>query len=115
MANPFGPITPPEPFIDKYGGYQTGLIGFFNNVIRLLIAVAGIWGFINSILAGFGFMSAAGDPKKVSLAWAKIWQSLLGLLIIAGSFVLAAIFGYLLFGDTTAILQPKIYGPASTP
>ena len=111
MANPFGPITPPEPFQTKYGGYETGLIGFLNNIIRLLIAVAGIWGFINLILAGFGFMSAAGDPKKVSLAWAKIWQSLIGLLIIAGSFVLAAIFGHLLFGDATAILQPKIYGP----
>ncbi len=109
--SPFGPITPP-PFIEKYGVLEKfGLIKFFNNVLRLLIAVAGLYAFLNFIIAGYQFMSAGGDPKAVQNAWAKIWQSLLGLLIIVGSFVLAAIFGYLLFGDATAILKPKIYGP----
>jgi len=56
-------------------------------------------------------MSAGGDPKAVSNAWARIWKSLIGLVIIVGSFVLAGIFGYLLFDDATAILRPKIYGP----
>lgn len=112
MANDIiGPITPPE-FIEKYGGVKAGgLIAFLNNILRLMIAVAGIYGFLNLVIAGYGFMSAGGDPKAVGRAWAKIWQSLIGLLIIVGSFVLAAIFGYLLFGDATAILQPKIYGP----
>jgi len=31
--------------------------------------------------------------------------------IMAGSFVLAALIGWLIFGDATAILNPKIYGP----
>lgn len=110
--DPFGKIVPPEPFTpEKYGGYETGLIAFFNNILRLMIAVAGIYGFLNLVIAGYGFMSAGGDPKAVGRSWAKIWQSLIGLLIIVGSFVLAAIFGYLLFGDATAILKPKIYGP----
>lgn len=112
MADPFGKITPPAPFTpEKYGGYQTGLIAFLNNVLRLAIMAAGLYAFLNLIIAGYGFISAGGDPKAVSNAWAKIWQSLLGLLIILGSFVLAGIFGYLLFGDATAILRPKIYGP----
>lgn len=108
-----GKITPPE-FITKYGGAfgsPGGLIKFLNNIIRLLIAVGGIWAFINLILAGYGFLSAGDDTKKVEAAWQKIWQSMLGLLFILGSFVLAAIFGYLLFGDAGAILNPKIYGP----
>ena len=109
--NPFGQIVPPEPFASKYGGYETGLISFLNNILRLMIGVAGIYAFLNFIIAGYGFMSAGGDPKAVGRAWSKIWQSLLGLLIIVGSFVLAGIFGYLLFGDATAILKPKIYGP----
>lgn len=88
-----------------------GLLQFLNNIIKLLIVIAGLYAFINLILAGYQFMSAGGEPKEVEKAWAKIWQSLIGLLIIAGSFLLAAIFGWLLFKDPTAILVPKIYTP----
>jgi len=109
--SPFGPINPPEPFATKYGSFETGLISFFNNVLRLAIMAAGLYALLNLIIAGYGFMSAGGDPKGIANAWARIWKSLLGLLIIVASFVLAAIFGYLLFGEPTAILQPKIYGP----
>jgi hypothetical protein len=108
----FGTITLPKTF--KYGVLTReggGLIGFLNNIIRLLIVVGGLWAFLNLILAGYGFLSAGDDPKKMTAAWQKIWQSMMGVLFILGSFVLAAIFGYLLFGDPTAILNPKIYGP----
>ena len=107
----FGPITPPEFFTGDYGN-PGGLIIFLNNILRLLVAVAGIYGLLNFILAGYQFMTASDDPKSISNAWAKIWRTLVGLLIIAVSFVLAAILGYLLFGNARAILQPKIYGPA---
>lgn len=95
----------------KYGGVQTGLIPFFSNVLRLVFAVAGIYAFINLILAGYGYMSAGGDAKAVSKAWDRIWQTLIGLAIIAGSFVIAALIGYLFFGDPMFMLQPSIYGP----
>jgi hypothetical protein len=113
----FGNITNPLQQINPGGGYgelsEGGLINLLNNILRLMVAVAGIWAFLNLILAGYQFMSAGGDAKKVEEAWGKIWQSLVGLLIIVGSFVLAAIFGYLLFGDAAAILNPKIYGPGT--
>jgi hypothetical protein len=116
MIQIIGKITPP-PFIEKYGDLSSssegpgGLIKFLNNLIRLLIVVGGIWAFINLILAGYGFLSAGDDPKKMEAAWAKIWQSLIGLLFILGSFILASLFGWLLFGDAGAILNPKIYVP----
>ena len=53
-------------------------------------------------------MSAGDDPKKVAGAWAMIWQTILGLAVAAGAFVLAAIFGQLIFGSPTFILNPKI-------
>ncbi|MCX6705126.1 MAG: hypothetical protein NT162_02200 [Candidatus Woesebacteria bacterium] len=53
-------------------------------------------------------MSAGDDPKKVAGAWAKIWQTALGLAVAAGALVLAAIFGQLIFGSPTAILNPTI-------
>ena len=110
----FGCVTPPAPFQDtagQYGSYNTGLMKFANNILKLIIVGAGIFAFINIIVAGYGFLSAGGDSKKVEAAWNKIWQSLLGLAFVAGSFVLAAIFGWLIFKDPTAILSPKIYGP----
>jgi hypothetical protein len=94
-----------------YGSFQVGLVPFFNNVLRLVFVVAGIYALLNFIVAGYQYMTAGGDSKMLAAAWNKIWQSLLGLLIIVGSFVLAGIFGQLFFGDAGFILNPTIYGP----
>lgn len=116
MLQIFGEISPP-PGISRWIeenpgiGKVLGLIPFFNSLIKLLIVIGGIYAFFNIILAGYGFLGAGDDPKKIESAWKKIWQSLLGLLFMVGSFVLAAIFGWLLFGNPTAILIPQIYGP----
>jgi hypothetical protein len=58
-------------------------------------------------------MNAGGDSKAVGKAWDKIWQSLLGLVIIVGSFAVASIFGQLIFGRADFILNPQIYGPTN--
>jgi len=111
LATFFGTVEPPEA-IQKYGvDINAGPMKFANNILKLIIVGAGLFAFINIILAGYGFLSAGGDSKKVEAAWNKIWQSLLGLAFVAGSFVLAAVFGWLIFKDPTAILNPKIYGP----
>jgi len=108
MNNIFGTgITPPSFISSK----PEGMITLFNNILRLLIVVGGIYTLLNFILAGFQFISAGGDPKKIEAAWAKIWQSMIGLLIIVASFALAALLSQILFKDPTAILNPKIYGP----
>jgi hypothetical protein len=109
--NPFGNIQLP-PGVDKYGSLtEGGLVNFLNNVLKFMVVIAGIYMLFNLILAGYQFMSAGGDSKAVGEAWAKIWQSLVGLLIVAGSFLLAALFGWLIFGDWNAILRPQIYTP----
>ncbi len=110
-TNPFGTINPP-PGVSQYaGGSIEGLPVFINNIIKFLIIGAGIYALFNLVLAGYAFMSAGDDPKKMEGAWAKIWQTLLGLTFAAGSFVLAAIFGKLVFNDYNALLQLKIFGP----
>lgn len=112
MLQVIGPITLPTQF--AYGSLTApgkGLILFINNIIRLLIVAGGLWAFLNLVLAGYGFMSAGDDPKNMEKAWGKIYQSMMGMLFILGSFVLAGIFGWLLFGDATAFLRPKLYGP----
>jgi len=106
-ADPFGKVTPP-PVIAQFTDPGLGLGTFLNVILKILIVGAGIYTLINLVMAGYAFMSAGDDPKKVAGAWATIWQSLLGLAFTAGAFVLAAIFGQLLFGDSTFILKPTI-------
>jgi hypothetical protein len=102
----FGTINPPSPIANIEGGAGIGRL--LNTIFKSLIVVAGVYALFNLIFAGYAFMSAGDDAKKVAGAWAKIWQSLLGLAIAAGAFVLAAIFGQLIFHQWDFILNPQI-------
>lgn len=106
--NPFGNIKAPAGLSNYTGDPAQNLGQLLNLVLRTLIVGAGIYALINLVLAGYAFMSAGDDSKKVAGAWAKIWQTLLGLAFAAGAFVLAAIFGQLIFKDPTFILNPRI-------
>lgn len=101
VANPYGDITNPS------GGL--GLL--ITNFLRAFFVIAGIVAFLNFILAGFQYITSGGDPKKIQEAWNKIWYSLIGLILLVGSFALAAVFGYLIFGNPLFMLQPKVYTP----
>lgn len=108
MLQVFGQIQAPEA-LSNFGSVEQGAMGkLLDLLIRTLIVGAGIYALINLVLAGYAFISAGDDPKKVAGAWAKIWQTLLGLAVAAGSFVLAAIFGKLVFNDYMFLLKPKI-------
>ncbi len=111
----FGEIT--NPF-EKFGspwegvaGGEKGLVGFLNLIIKTTILAAGIFAVFNIIIAGYNFMTGAGDPKKISEAWKKISWTIVGLFFVAASLGIAALFGWLIFGDPTIILSPTIYGP----
>lgn len=93
-----------------YGGIS-GVGLFVSNILRLFFVVAGVTALFNFIISGYSYMNAAGDAKKLSEAWNRIWLSLIGLVIIVGSFALASLAGYLIFGDAGYILNPKVYGP----
>jgi len=108
QGNPFGVIFPPSPIAAFKDNPAQGIGALVQKIIWVLIVGAGIYALFNFILAGYEFMSAGDDAKKVAGAWAKIWQTALGLGIAAGSFVLAAIFGWIIFGDPTFILNPSI-------
>jgi len=106
--NPFGTVAPPAG-LEKYNSEPGTAIGtLIQYAVWILIVGAGIYALFNFILAGYEFMSAGDDPKKVAGAWTKIWQTALGLAVAAGAFVLAAIFGQLIFGQWDFIIKPTI-------
>ncbi len=107
----WGGINPP-PGVSAYnGGDISGLQLFVSVITKTAIVFAGVYAFFNIIIAGYSFLSAGGNAEKIAHAWAKIWQTMLGLLIAAASFVLAGIFGKLIFGDYNALLQLRIFTP----
>lgn len=107
MIGIFGNIDNPT----KYGSNDDGGAGLFallSNIFKLIGTIAGIYFIIQIISAGFGYISSNGDPKKTEAAWAKITQSLIGLVIIACAFVLAGLIGKITGIDP---FTPTIYGP----
>jgi len=111
-TNPWGQVPPPPGVISFAGGQVGGIAILLNIILRTLIVIAGIYAVINLVLAGLSFISAGGDAKRIQDATAKIWQSLLGLLIAAGAFLIAAIIGQVLFGDPGALLRLRIFRPS---
>lgn len=103
----FGKITEPQE-LQKFNVQSGGIGKLLNLVFQVLIIVGGIYAIFNFILAGYAFLSAGDDPKKAAAAWAKIYQSAIGLLFMAGAFLLAALFSQLIFGDWHTILNPSI-------
>jgi hypothetical protein len=108
QTNPFGTINAPSPVAKYASNPAQGIGSLIQLVVWILIIGAGVYALFNFILAGYAFISAGDDPKKVGGAWAKIWQTALGLAVAAGAFVLAAIFGQLIFGNASYILNPTI-------
>lgn len=117
----FGDVTPP-PGVNKFNdlakvggivdpsGNGLGLILFVSNMIKVVVIIAGLFGVINIISAGFTFLGSAGSPKAIEEANQKLLYSLLGLMVIVGSFAIAAIVSVILFGDPGFILNPTIPG-----
>ena len=105
MIGLFGTIQNPT----NYKGAQgQGLFDFLGNILKFAAVAGGIFLIIQVILAGFEYINANGDTKKLELAWAKIWQSLVGLAIISAAFIIAGVIGRL---TGIEILTPTIYGP----
>jgi len=105
MIGIFGNIVNPTTYTSSGG---SGLFTFLSNILKFVGVIGGIYMIIQIIMAGFDYISASGDTKKTEIAWAKIWQSILGLVIISSAFIIAGLVGRF---TGINILKPTIYGP----
>lgn len=84
-----GKIKPPAGTVPDTGADPSAFVAsVIRNGIWLLIIVGFIIGIIWMIFAGYSFIFAGDDPKKVSSAWSRIYWGLLGLVIVLGSFAI---------------------------
>lgn len=111
----FGEVEAP-PGVAQYDKKITGTEGigillFVSNLIRIFTVIAGLYVLINILYAGFIYISSSGDTKAHTQATGIFMNSLIGLLIIVGSYALAGIIGLIFFGDATFIINPQVCGP----
>ena len=105
----FGSIKP--PIANDYfnaGNQGQGLFLLISNILKFSVVIAVLFFVFQLISSGYMYLSANGDTKKTELAFAKIWQGALGLIITGSAFVIAGVIGRFLGFN---ILQPTIYGP----
>ena len=89
LAIDLGRIIPPPGTIPDAGTDPSNFVAsLIKNGITLLIIVAFVVALIWMIFAGYSFIFAGDDPKKVSSAWSRIYLGLLGLVIIIASYAL---------------------------
>ena len=117
MAGIIGPINNPFNTLSpgNYPGQNgEGLIILFSNLTKLIVVIAGIYTFFNFILAGLGFMGAGGDPKVMQHSQERITRSIMGLIVIAGSYLIAGVVGFILYGPQhwNLLISPVIFSPS---
>lgn len=112
----FGSFSPPPGVAEYESGVLTldkvgGLTLLFSNILRIIIYGGVLFTLINLLISGIQYLGSSGSPETIKQASARIWMSLLGLVIIACSIILAAIIGLVFFGDATLIIKPVIPTP----
>lgn len=105
-----GTLQPPQSVISDLSAVGPK---FFTPIIGLIVVIAGIWAFLQLLLGGLGYITAGGDPKKITEAQSKIMHAVIGMAIIAASFFIIGIIGYLFFNSPTYFLSPTLQAPGS--
>ena len=107
----FGTIDPPPGVTNFKGGSVQGIPVLLNITIKSLITVAMVYAVFNLVLAGYWYLTAAGDSKRIGEASAKIWQTIIGMIVAGGSIMLAGLIGEIFFGNSSAILNLTVFTP----
>lgn len=105
----FGSISPP-PGVSNYdnaAGGEIGIVAFFSTLLQIGTLIAGIYVLIQLIIAGWEYITADGanGANKVK---DRFTYSIIGLVIIVTSYAIAALIGFILFGDATFIINPRL-------
>lgn len=96
-------ITP--PFGGSWDDPNTGIESFINRGFRLVFVVFGLYALLNFVMAAFNFINSQGDAKNLEKAKKLFTNSIVGLGLIAVTFIVAGVIGAVFYGDWDALLN----------
>jgi hypothetical protein len=88
-------------------GLNEGAAAFtriISNAIGVMTIIAGVWFIFQFISGAYGYMSASGNPEKMTQATGKITSALIGLVVVVAAYALISLIGSLLGYD---VLNPQ--------
>lgn len=103
----FGTVAPP-PGTPQTAGPLDAVVKILNVGLNLIMIVAGLLTLVSFILAGYTYLTAGGEPKKIEEANKRILLTVIGLILVVSAPVLAGVVGMIVFGRWDAILRPEI-------
>lgn len=120
-SSAIGGVTPPGAINSFNGrasigggpsnrGESIGIIVFVSNLLKVFAIVAGMWAMFNLAIAGYTFITSMSDAGAMDKVKNSMTMTVIGLAIIAGAYIIAAVIGALMFGDANFILKPEITG-----
>lgn len=113
-----GKITPPASIKD-IGVGAAGLGTFFSNIIEIIYVVGGIIFIFMLVFSAVQWLISGGDKEKVAQAKARLTYAIMGIVLLAVSFILIGtigkITGFTLFqGQNNPPVTPTPYCQGST-
>jgi len=99
---------------DAQSAGSFGLFLFISNLIKMGTVIAGIYILFNFLLAGYAYITSAGNTKVNEEVKNKLTYSVVGMILIVSSYIAIGLLGLLFFGKANFFLQPEICGPAGT-
>jgi len=78
----------------------SNVLDAISKIIGILTVFASIWFLLQILLAGYEWMSAGGDTKKIASARDRITHAFIGLIIVVGAWTLVAVTGQFLGFNT---------------
>lgn len=102
--DPIGNITVPAGIPQDV--LKTG--DFLSALVRFMVVIAGVFTLWQFLSGALGFITSNGDKGKLTEAQNKIQSAIVGLIIMAASFIIIALISKILFDDFGAILNPSI-------
>lgn len=96
-------ITP--PFGGSWNDADNGIESFINRGFQLVFVVFGLYALLNFVLAAFNFINSQGEAKNLEKAKKLFTNSIIGLALIAVTFIVAGIIGAVFYGNWDALLD----------
>ena len=75
------------------GGNITNIgqvVGFFTSM-AMVVGALGL--LVMMLMAGYQYITYAGDPKKLSAATARFWWAIMGLILIVSAYLFTRVIG----------------------